>query len=157
MSKRELSKSARTMNSGEYGYKPEEEWKIYFHDFKRFYDGLDEDIEAVENDDDEDYKNYNKRSMRINNLYYNRTFSYEEINSLIEGILASKTIDTKTANYLIEKIEDNLTTKFYKKGSKQICKVREPELADKELLRENLRTIQKAIDHNAQNYTDNGK
>lgn len=27
---------------------------------------------------------------------------------------------------------------------------KDPELADKELLRENLRTIQKAIDHNAQ-------
>lgn len=140
---------ARVMNSDEYGYKPEEEWKIYFHDFKQFYEELDEKID--ENiDDDKEYENYLKRSMRLKGLHYNHTFSYEEINNLIEGVLASKTIDTNTAKRLIEKIEDNLTTKFYKKGSKRICKVMEPMLADGELLRENLLLIQEAIDHNAQ-------
>lgn len=64
--------------------------------------------------------------MRLRGLYYNRTFTYDEINSLIEGVLAAKTIDTKTATRLIAKIEDELTTKFYKRGPKQICKVMEP-------------------------------
>ena len=88
--------------------------------------------------------------MHIDGLYYNRTFSYDEINSIIEGILASKTLDTKSADKLIEKVEQNLTTKFYKKGAKRICKVMEPELADREQLRINLLTIQKAIDNNVQ-------
>lgn len=28
---------ARTMNSDKHGYKPEKDWKIYFHDFKKYY------------------------------------------------------------------------------------------------------------------------
>lgn len=94
-----------------------------------------------------DKETYTRRSMRIHGLYYNRTFSYEEINSLIEGVLASKTLDTRSANALIKKIEENLTTKFYKKEPKQIFKIQEPQLADRELLRENLLVIQKAIEH----------
>lgn len=88
--------------------------------------------------------------MHIDGLYYNRTFSYDEINSMIEGILSARTLDTKSAARLIEKVEQNLTTKFYKKGPRQICKVREPELADREQLRDNLLTIQKAIDSHVQ-------
>ena len=57
--------------------------------------------------------------MRIRGLYYNHTFTYEEINSMIESILFSKTIDTESANKIIEKIENNLTTKFYKKRCKE--------------------------------------
>lgn len=141
---------ADIMNSDEYGcYKPEKEWKIYFHDFKRYCDEMDAKTEENESDDDDD-KDGALPQMHLRGLYYNRTFSYDEINCLIEGVLAAKTIDTKTANRLIEKIEDELTTKFYKRGPKQICKVMEPELADRELLRENLLMIQKAIDHNVQ-------
>lgn len=144
-----IKNMASVMNSDEYGYKPEEEWKIYFHDFKRYYDKLDSQIEENESDDDDDKEDV-MSNMHLRGLYYNRTFSYDEINSLIEGVLAAKTIGTKTANCLIEKIENKLTTKFYKRGPKQICKVMEPELADRELLRKNLLTLQKAIDHNAQ-------
>lgn len=142
---------ARTMNSGEFGYKPEKEWKLFFQDFKRYFgDDADYEMDEDEFDGDEEYDDFVSQTMRIDGLYYNRTFSYDEINSLIEGILATKTIDTKTANCLIEKIEDTLTTKFYKRGPKRICKVREPELVDRELLRDNLITIQKAIDNNVQ-------
>lgn len=88
--------------------------------------------------------------MRISGLYYNRSFSYEEINSIIEGILSTKTIDTKSAERLINKVEQNLTTKFYKTEPKQICKVMEPELMDREQMRVNLLMIQKAIDNNVQ-------
>ena len=43
--------------------------------------------------------------MRIRGLYYNHTFTYEEINSMIESILFSKTIDTESANKIIEKLK----------------------------------------------------
>lgn len=132
---------AYTMNYGEYGFKNEADWKLHFNDFnKRFGDVQAED----------DYDQYTNTHMHIKDLYYNRTFSYEEINYLIEGVLATKTIDTKTANTLIQKIEDHLTTKFYKKGYKQICKVQEPDLVDREVLKDNLMTIQRAIDNNVQ-------
>lgn len=129
---------AKAMNSAEYGWKQEEEWKIYFRDFKSFVedDELDEDINEIE--------------MRLTDLYYNQTFSYDEINSLIEGVLSTKTIDTNTAAHLIEKIEDNLTTEFYKRGPKRICKMMEPELVDRNTLKNNLLLIQKAIDENIQ-------
>lgn len=142
---------ARTMNSDEFGYKRESDWKIYFHDFKKYYgdDAEDYDEETLFGSDEE-YDDFADQTMHIDGLYYNRTFSYDEINSIIEGILSMKTLDTKTAANLIEKVEQNLTTRFYKKGPKQICKVMEPELADREQLRINLLTIQKAIDNNVQ-------
>lgn len=135
---------ARTMNSGEYGYKKESEWKIYFEDFKNYYG---DDADNLENDEsDEVYDD----TMRIVGLYYNRTFSYNEINTLIEGVLSSRTIDTKTADELIKKIENNLTTNFYKKVYKQICKIQEPEIIDRTLLKENLIILQRAIDNKVQ-------
>lgn len=142
---------ARTLNSAEHGYKPESDWKIYFDDFKKYYgDDAYEDEETTDFDSEDAYDEYEGQTMRISNLYYNRTFSYEEINSIIEGILSTKTLDTKSAKHLIDKVEKNLTTKFYKKGPKQICKVMEPEFMDREQMRVNLLTIQKAIDNNVQ-------
>lgn len=142
---------ARTVNSDEFGYKQEKDWKIYFHDFKKYYgnDAEDQDEEA-DFGSDQEYEDYADQTMHINGLYYNRTFSYHEINSIIEGILSTKTLHTKASTELIEKVEENLTTKFYKKGARQICKVMEPELADREQLSANLLMIQKAIDHNVQ-------
>lgn len=141
---------ARTLNSDEYGCKPESCWKIYFDDFKKYYgDDADEDGET-DFDSEDAYDEFADQTMRISGLYYNRTFSYEEINSIIEGILSTKTIDTKSAERLINKVEQNLTTKFYKTGPKQICKVMEPELMDREQMRVNLLMIQKAIDNNVQ-------
>lgn len=142
---------ARTMNSDEFGYKPEKDWKIYFHDFKKYYGDDAEDFDAeADLYSEEAYDEFADQTMHIDGLYYNRTFSYDEINSIIEGIIATKTLDTKSAGKLIEKVEQNLTTRFYKKGAKRICKVMEPELADREQLRINLLTIQKAIDDHVQ-------
>lgn len=142
---------ARTMNSDEFGYKREEDWKIYFHDFQKYYGDDAEDYDGEVNfGSDKEYEEFADQTMRIDGLYYNRTFSYDEINSIIEGILSTKTLHTKAAADLIKKIEENLTTKFYKKGAKQICKVMEPELADREQLSANLLMIQKAIDNNVQ-------
>lgn len=135
-----ITDMAHSMNSGEFGYKQEDDWKICFDDFKKYCGDFED------NDDDEP----DGSVLYIKGLYYNRTFSYDEINSIVEGILSTKTLDTKSASALIEKVEQNLTTKFYKKGPKQICKIMEPELTDREQLRRNLLTIQNAIDHNVQ-------
>lgn len=139
---------ARTMNSDEFGYKKEDDWKIYFHDFKKYYGDTAETCkDEADFGSDEEFAD---QTMRIDGLYYNRTFTYDEINSIIEGILSTKTLDTKSAVQLIEKVEQNLTTKFYKKGPKQVCKVMEPELVDRKQLSANLLTIQRAIDNNVQ-------
>lgn len=146
---RTIKEMARTLNADEdAGYKPESEWKIVFDDFKKRYgDEIDEtelDTEDLDVDFDED------KNMRMEGLYYQRTFSYDEINDLIDGIWANRTLDSKSAEKLSQKVEEHLTTKFYKRGPKQICKIQEPQLVDKALLKENLWLIQKAIDNNVQ-------
>ena len=146
---RTIKEMARTLNADEdAGYKPESEWKIIFDDFKKRYgDEFDEEeleVDDLDIDFDED------KNMRMEGLYYQRTFSYEEINDLIDGIWANRTLDSKSAEKLVQKVEEHLTTKFYKKGPKQICKIQEPQLVDRSLLKENLWTIQKAIDNNVQ-------
>lgn len=138
-----IVKTATALNSDEYGVKPENEWKLVFKDFIKKYGENSLDESDFEEDED-------NQTMRIRGLYYNHTFSYDEINSLIESVLFSKTVDTESANRIIEKIEKNLTTKFYKKGAKNICRVKEPVLADREILRKNLLTIQRAIDDGVQ-------
>lgn len=138
-----IVKLAMAMNLEEHGAKPESEWKIIFKDFQKIY-GYNE----IDENEDDAFEEQTK--MKIRGLYYNHTFSYSEINSLIEGVLFSRTLDSKTANELVEKIESNLTTNFYPKGARCICKVQEPVLADKEVLRKNLLTIQQAIDDNVQ-------
>ena len=136
---------AETLNSGDYGYKPEKDWKLWFEDFHAMYGDDAPEREGEPTDGD-----FGSQMMHISGLYYNRTFSYDEIDSLIDGVLASKTLENASAQRLIEKIEDNLTTVYYKKGPRHICKVMEPELMDRELLRTNLLTLQRAIDDNVQ-------
>lgn len=119
---------------------PEEEWRIVFDAFAKRYGS-----EGTEEEDEE-----GTHRMPIRGLYYNHIFSYDEINSLIEGILFSKTMTPEDGKKLIEKIESHLTTKFYPKGAKQICRVNEPQLTDKGRIRENLKMIQQAIDERVQ-------
>ena len=135
-----IVKLAEALNFDKYTVKPEEEWKIVFDDFKKYYGEWDLD----DSEDEEDLSS--SQRMRIRGLYYQHTFTYDEINSLIEGILFSKTVDTQTANSIITKIENHLTGKFYKKGAKRICRVHEPDVIDKSVLKDNLLTIQQAID-----------
>ena len=141
-----LKDMANIMNLEDGGsdYKPEAEWRLYFDDFKKFYG----DEERYERDDIEEYSSYMDNVMHIKNLYYNRTFSEQEVDSIIEGILATRTLNSVAAQELIRKVEDNMTTEFYKRTPRHICKVQEPELADRELLKDNLAIIQKAIDDN---------
>ncbi len=136
---------ALAMNCEESGMvRPQEEWKVIYQAFQKRYGG-DDEADADEAEDEHGYGEKERR-LPIRGLHYRHTFSYEEVNALIEGVLFSKTLDTRTANRLIGKIEEQLTTKYYKKGPKHVCTVRETVLADRELLRENLLLIQRAID-----------
>lgn len=135
---------ALAMNCDESGMvRPQEEWKITYQAFQEKYSGTDNETETEDVEEKDGQKEYR---LPIRGLHYRHTFSYEEISALIEGVLFSRTLDTKTANHLVKKIEDNLTTKFYKRGPKNICTVRETVLADRERLRENLLLVQRAID-----------
>ena len=126
-----IVKMAMALNFDEYGVKPENEWKLIFKDFVKKFGA-----ESLDESDSEDEYDDNQ-TMRIRGLYYNHTFTYEEINSMIESILFSKTIDTESANKIIE--------------------IKEPVLVDREILRENLLKIQHAIDDGVQiSFTFNG-
>ena len=96
------------------------------------------EIERKSLNDEEDGLDENQGRLSIRGRHHQCTFSYEEVNALIEGVLFSRTLDTKTANQLVGKIEENLTTRFYKKGPKNICTVRETVLGKREHLWENL-------------------
>ena len=144
---------AYIMNLKGEDYKDPTAWRICFDDFEKKYRELDygnEDEIDVEIELGEYPENEDEDVMRIRNLYYNHEFSYDEINCLIEGVLACKTISSAEANYLIEKIEENLTSKYYPRGPKHICKIQEPPLLDRELLRNNLLVLQRAIDRGVQ-------
>lgn len=143
---------AWALNWDETECKPREERKIYFQSFEEYCEEWKKSLAEEVDDESQEgfFEEYNKRSMHLKKLYYNRTFSYQEIDALIESIWGSGTLDMKTSQQLIEKIEENLTTKFYKKSARHICKAMKPELADREQLRENLLTIQKAINNNVQ-------
>lgn len=140
---------ALAMNCEENGMvRQQEEWKIDYCAFREKYGGGNElDDEDDELDEEaEDGQNSKEPRLPIRELHYRHTFSYEEVNALIEGVLFSRTLDTRTANRLVGKIEEHLTTKFYKRGPKNICTVRETVLADRDRLRKNLLLIQRAID-----------
>lgn len=140
-------------NSGEEWSLPLDQWKIFYKDYSKKYGGLG-NLEETEDEEEsrkaeKEEKKADKR-LPIRELYYRHTFSYEEINALIEGVLFSRTLSTQEANQLVKKIEDCLTTKFYKKGPKNVCTVQETVLANRGRLRENLLLIQRAIDDRVQ-------
>lgn len=143
---------AQTMNCEENGMvKPQEEWKIVYQAYQKKYGGGDEpdEWEELEEPDRQEGKVPAKEPrLPIRGLHYRHTFSYQEIDALIEGVLFSRTLDTRTANRLVAKIEEHLTTRFYKKGPKNVCTIRETVLTDREQLRRNLLLIQRAIDDN---------
>ena len=85
------------MNSSGDEILPVKDWKIVFDDFKNEYD-LDN---YNPNDDiDEDDSNL---SMHIRNLYYNRTFSYDEIDRIIEAFYPAKHLIQNQPKTLLRK------------------------------------------------------
>lgn len=133
-----------------------EQWKVVYEEYSKRYGDANgeignspdrlEDEEVSEEQEGNSPKPKRKVSPPVKNLYYQHTFSYQEINSLIEGVLFSRTLDTREAKLLVKKIEQNLTTKFYPRGPKSICKVQETIPVNWEQLRGNLLLIQRAID-----------
>lgn len=142
-----INAMANAMNFDDHNLKAQDEWLLVFDAFTRQY-GED----RYENDEDEELvweENDEGRPVKrrpVKNLYYQQPFTVDEINAIIEGLLFSRTLDAGTAAGIVQKVEDHLTNKFYAKGAKNICTIYEPSLADKETLRKNLLTIQKAID-----------
>ncbi len=137
---------ANTLNCGENGsVLPQNQWKIFYRAYSNLYGGggIAEDEEDGELGGSGPKK---RTSPPVRDLYYRHTFSYEEVNALIEGVLFSRSLDSKAANRLVQKIESHLTTRFYQKGPKNICTVREPSRPEWGRLRENLLLIQRAID-----------
>ena len=151
---------ADAMNMEEHEPKPQKEWRLVFDAFTQQYgdnrgeNADDGELSYGKNQEDADVEEFawevNEARRPVKNLYYQHPFSYDEVNAIIEGIRFSKMLDTKTANALVQKVEDHLTNDFYAKGAKNICTIYEPSLADKETLCENLLMIQKAIDHRVQ-------
>lgn len=126
------------MNFDEHGLRSSEEWKLGFRGFEDQYGG------ELKEDDDDDASELDKLCIR--GLYYQHSFTYDEVNRLIEAVQLSGTLNTGETKALIEKLERCLTTRFYPKGPKQVCTVLTPELTSPEKLRENLLTIQQAIE-----------
>ena len=126
------------MNFDEHSLRPRREWKLSFKEFEAQYGG------ELQEDDDSEAPELNE--LRIRGLYYQHSFTYEEVNRLIEAVQLSGTLSTGETKTLTEKLERCLTTKFYPKGPKQVCTVLTPRLTPPERLRENLLTIQRAIE-----------
>lgn len=146
---------ANALNSGVDGcVLPQEQWRVVYGAYLNKYgitgEGADDALDWPEDEEDDSADGTSPRKRKVSppveDLYYQHAFSYQEINDLIEGVLFSRSLDTKEANRLVKKIEQNLTTKFYPKGPKNICKVRETTPVNWERLRENLLLIQQAID-----------
>ena len=142
---------ADAMNLDDHEPKGEKEWRLVFDAFTQQYGE-----ERYEKEEDEELpweienEKGNTPRRPVKNLFYRQPFSYDEINAIIEGLFFSKTLDTGTANAIARKVEEELTSRFYARSAKNICTIYEPCLADKETLRTNLLTIQKAIDHRVQ-------
>lgn len=136
-----IVRMAEILNNQEDGRaKEEKDWRIVYEGLKLddTEDGIDDDIE------DDDIKRV------VGKLYYNPIFDYDEIDAMIEGIQFSKTLTSDVVNELVKKIEENLVSKYYKKGPKKICTGLEIPMVDKEHVRANLLTIQDAIEHERQ-------
>jgi len=123
---------------------PIDEWRIVFDDYVNAYS-------------DEPDKDLGKDYLHIKNLYYNPEFSYDDIDAMVEAIRFSRTMEPDRANKLIDILENNFASKYYKQSPRHICKVYEAPVCESETLKENLSIIQEAIDDNVQiEYRFNG-
>lgn len=152
--KSDVFRLAQALNGGEEGQVlPSEAWKICYKAYQENYGGED-GLDKTEDEEDMSEKERKRKERRdhslpVRQLYYRHTFSYSEINALIDALQFSRTLSTQEIQDLIKKVEENLTTNFYKKGPKNICTVRESMPMNQEL-RENLLKIQRAIDDGVQ-------
>lgn len=119
-----IQSMVEAMNAAEHGYKAKDECPLHHKAFDRMLaDIYGDELECAEETADDEDDELPWKDLRISDLYYQHVFSYDEINRLIEGVLFSSTLNSEDAKVLIGKIEKHLTTKFYPRGMKQICKV----------------------------------
>ena len=64
------------------------------------------EIDRKSLNDEEDELDEKPGRLPVRGLHYQHTFSYEEVNALTEGVLFSRTLDTKTANQMVGKTEE---------------------------------------------------
>lgn len=123
---------------------PKADWRIVFDDYVEAYS---------DNDDSKSEKDY----LQIKNLYYNPEFSHEDIDAMVEAIRFSRTMEPDRAERLIDILENNFASKYYKHSPRHTCKVYEGPVCERETLKENLAIIQEAIDDGVQiEYRFNG-
>lgn len=133
---------------------PQDQWRVVYGAYLNQYgvtdQEVDDDPDWPEDEEDGRAKGAKPRKRRVSpvveGLYYQHAFSYQEIDEIIESIMSSQPVDTGETNRLVRKIERNLTTKFYPRGPRSVCKVRETIPVNWDRLRENLLIIQQAID-----------
>lgn len=137
--------------------RPQSQWRIVYDGYVRLYGDAEAEDTLFEKDD---LDKTDADRERFRNLYYVSEFSYEEIDALIEAVQFSRTLTAKEAEKLILILEEKFASRHYaeyRKSTRKICKIHEKESYDRNLLRENLRTIQKAIDNKVRiNYRFNG-
>lgn len=133
---------------------PQSEWRILYDGYEKLYGDAD-DEEDFFGEDEFDKPGADREQFR--NLYYVPEFSYEEIDALIEAVQLSPTLNREETQKLIQTLEDEFTSEYYRKGARSICKIHGRESCDRELLRENLLIIQQAIEDRVQiTYRFNG-
>lgn len=93
---------------------------------------------------DEEYDN-NEKELRMTDLRYIHDFSFYELDCMIEAIQFSKTLSTDKSKTIIEKIK-RLSSKHYKNKTNHVNNVPQFSTINKKILKENLTTIQQAIE-----------
>lgn len=127
-----IEKMRAALNNDEDGHpKPIEQYRIIVDK-----DGGDNDFEEYDGENNDE-----KERKTFKGLYYNHAFNFGETDDLIESVLFSRVLDENAKHSLIKKIEDNLTSKYYKTEAKNIRTVREIMPSNREALKENLRVI----------------
>ncbi len=101
-----------------------------------------------------------EKKLQLRGLRYNHTFSFAELNKLIEAVLFLKDIDTDEKEKLIRKLQSLSSDNFpkyspyisetTKKISKDIVGVFEDPKIDEAVAMENLKAIRNAIDNDRQ-------
>lgn len=125
---------ARALNSGpDEASLPEEQWRLLFDGYEALLEGDDEEGAP-------------KTRVRIRNLRYRHPFSQGEVDRLVEAVLFSKTLGQGEADELARKIREHLMSKHYTWRYDGISRVRSPQQIGEERARENIPTLQKAIE-----------
>lgn len=105
---------------------PQSKWRMVYDGYVSLYG---------DDSQEEDSKNF------FRNFYYVHELSHEDLDALVEALLFSRTIGEKDANRIIKILEEHFASKFYRRRSEGVRKIQEKIVYDKELLRENLKTI----------------